>query len=249
MNADLTTKLLQAEADLQQLKDALAKRDVYIKNTFGRYMTDEVLEEIMSKDGAAISGERRRVSMLFADIRDSTALSDSMDAGDFIQMLNHFLETMIEIINSWQGNILDFIGDAIVVVFGAPRENEESARDAVACAVAMQRRMHAINRWNHEQGYPEISMGIGIHTGEAILGNIGSSIRTKYDMIGRNVNLTSRIEGFTKGGQILISAETLKEAGEMVIIDEANTMTVRPKGIRSDIQVYDVIGFGTQKLP
>lgn len=78
-------------------------------------------------------------------------------------MLNHYLEEMIEIINAWQGNILEFAGDAIVVVFGAPRVNEDSARDAVACAVAMQRRMSAVNEWNRGEGYPEISMGIGIH--------------------------------------------------------------------------------------
>ncbi|MCR5089579.1 MAG: adenylate/guanylate cyclase domain-containing protein [Oscillospiraceae bacterium] len=249
MNTDLSEKLKLAETEILNLQNALAKRDAYIKNTFGRYLTDEVLEEILSSEcGTDVGGARRKVSILFADLRGSTEISERMDAGDFIRMFNHFLETMIEIINSWQGNILDFVGDEIVVVFGAPRDNENSARDAVACAVAMQRRMDAINRWNLEQGYPEISMGIGLHTGEAILGNIGSPIRTKYDMIGRNVNLTSRIEGFTKGGQILISAETLAEAGEMVIIDEAGTMTVRPKGIQSDIRVYNVIGFGSQRL-
>lgn len=150
--------------------------------------------------------------MLFCDLRNSADMSESMHSSDFLNMLNHFLSMMISLINAWNGNILEFVGDAIVVVFGAPQPNETAARDAVACAVAMQRRMPAVNLWNAERGYPEISMGIGIHTGEAILGNIGSNIRTKYDMIGRNVNLTSRIEGFTKGGQILISPETYEAA-------------------------------------
>ncbi|MCR5088785.1 MAG: adenylate/guanylate cyclase domain-containing protein [Oscillospiraceae bacterium] len=249
MNTELSERLKKAEQEISGLKAALAKRDEYIRTTFGRYLTDEVLEEILRGDKkTAIGGERRKVSMLFSDLRNSTGLSEEMDPACFIRMLNHYLEDMIEIINSWQGNILEFVGDAIVVVFGAPRENEEAARDAAACAVAMQRRMKAVNEWNREQGYPEISMGIGIHTGEAILGNIGSSVRTKYDMIGRNVNLASRIEGYSKGGQILISEQERDEAGSQLVINEQGTMTVRPKGIQSDIRIYDVIGFGSHRL-
>ena len=161
---------------------------------------------------------------------------------------SRYLGEMIEIINAWQGNILEFVGDAIVVVFGAPRPNEDSARDAVACAVAMQRRMKAVNEWNEAQGYPPIAMGIGIHTGEAVLGNIGSETRTKYDMIGHNVNLASRIEGFTEGGQILVSDETLAAAGDRVAENEAGRRTVQPKGIHEDVVIHDVIGFGKMRI-
>ncbi len=245
----LEEDLQKAEEEIEDMKADLAKRDAYIRSLFGRYLTEEVLEEILNGGKKTeIGGERRKVSMLFSDLRNSTGLSEEMDAASFIRMLNHYLEAMIEIINAWQGNILEFVGDAIVVVFGAPRENEDAARDAAACAVAMQRRMKAVNEWNREQGYPEISMGIGIHTGEAILGNIGSAVRTKYDMIGRNVNLASRIETYTKGGQILVSEQEKDEAGSQLVINEQGTMTVRPKGIHSDIQIYDVIGFGSQRL-
>ena len=92
-------------------------------------------------------------------------------------------------------------------------------------------------------------MGIGIHTGDAILGNIGSEVRAKYDMIGRNVALASRIEGFTRGGEILISPETLAAAGDQVIINPGSTRCVRPKGIQKDVQIYQVIGFGSQMVP
>ena len=201
-------KLRTLEEENARLRETLRQRDEFIRRTMGRYLTDEVLEEILSEgERVKIGGERRVVTILFSDIRGSTRLSECMDAVDFIRMLNHYLEEMIEIVNAWQGNILSFVGDAIVAVFGAPRPNEDAARDAVACAVAMQRRMPAVNAWNREQGFPELSMGIGIHTGEAILGNIGSQTRMKYDMIGRNVNLASRIEGFTRGGQILVSRE------------------------------------------
>lgn len=242
-------RLQELEEENRKLRDAIRQREDFIRNTFGTYLTNEVLEELLvEKKGLYIGGERRVVTILFSDIRQSTELSEKMDAVSFIRMLNHYLEEMIEIVNSWQGNILDFVGDSIVAVFGAPRPNELSARDATACAVAMQRRMGAVNKWNLSQGYPEISMGIGIHTGEAILGNIGSMIRAKYDMIGRNVNLASRIQGYTRGGQILISSETLAAAGSMVVENEAGAISVRPKGIQNDVLLHDIVGFGGQHL-
>ena len=99
----------------------------------------------------------------------------------------------------------------------------------------MQRRMAAVNEWNRAQGYPEIAMGIGLHTGEAILGNIGSETRTKYDMIGRNVNLASRVQRATRGGQILASTELIQAAGDRVLVNEAGSIWVKPKGIQTDI--------------
>ena len=249
MNEQERDRLQALEEENRQLKETLRQRDEFIRRTFGRYLTDEVLEEILeNRDGLRIGGERRVVTILFADLRRSTELSEQMDAVAFIRMLNHFLGEMIEIINAWQGNILEFVGDAIVAVFGAPRPNESAARDAVACAVAMQRRMSAVNAWNAEQAYPEIAMGIGIHTGEAILGNIGSQTRTKYDMIGRNVNLASRIQGYTRGGQILVSTEALSAAGERVVENAEGALWVKPKGISEDILLHDVIGFGRHLL-
>lgn len=239
----------ELEQENRSLQETIRQRDEFIRFTIGRYLTDEVLEEILKNQNVVIGGERRNVTMMFADIRNSTRLSEEMDAADFIRLLNHFLEEMIEIINSWRGNILEFEGDAIVTVFGAPQPNEDAAMSAVACAVAMQRRMPAVNGWNREQGFPEISIGIGIHTGEAILGNIGSQVRTKYDMIGRNVNLAARIQSYAAGGQILISDETLSEAGERVIVNKNGTKVERPKGIQSDITMHDVIGFGTRQVP
>jgi adenylate cyclase len=244
------TYVRDLEEENKTLRETLRQREEFIHRTIGRYLTNEVLEEILdNKNGLRIGGERREVTIMFADLRRSTELSEQMDAVSFIRMLNHYLGEMIEIINAWQGNILEFVGDAVVVVFGAPRPNDFAARDAVACAVAMQRRMDAVNQWNREQGYPQIAMGVGIHTGEAILGNIGSQTRTKYDMIGRNVNLASRIQGFTRGGQILVSDEALSAAGELVRENEQGALRVRPKGILNEIILHDVIGFGRQRVP
>ena len=253
-------RLRKLEAENQRLRE-LGDENVILKRLFPKmneatlldiesYFTNEVLEDLLTtRNGLRIGGERKRVAILFSDLRRSTEISELLDAADFIRMLNHYFEDMIEIINAWQGNILDFVGDSIVVVFGAPRPNESSSRDAVACAVAMQRRMPAVNDWNLKQGYPEIAMGIGIHTGEAILGNIGSETRRKYDMIGRNVNLASRIQGYTEGGQILVSTETLDEAGEQVVENKAGAIIVRPRGIHEDIQLHNIVGFGEKYLP
>ncbi len=250
MNDTLEERLRELEKENLSLKETLKRREEFIRSTFGRYLTDEVLEEIMNNQGnLKIGGERRVVAMLFTDLRHSTQLSEEMDADAFIRMLNHYFADLIEIVNAWQGNILGFVGDALVVVFGAPRPNEYAARNAAACAVAMQRYMPKINEWNREQGYPDLAMGIGLHIGEAILGNIGSETRAKYDMIGRNVNLASRIESYTHGGQILASEELIEAAGDRVIVNEEGAMRVRPKGIQSDILLHDVIGFGTKLIP
>ena len=249
-------------AENARLRQYIKEGEGFLRNIIEPYLTGEVLETILepylsgelletdfeNKDGIKIGGERRTVSILFSDLRDSTRMAEEMEPADFITMLNHFFSEMIEIVNAWQGNILDFVGDAIVAVFGAPRVNTCSARDAAACAVAMQRRMEAVNQWNREQGYPEISMGIGMHIGDAILGNIGSHTRMKYDMIGRNVNLASRIQTYTNGGQILVSTEFLEAAGDRIIENEAGFRWVKPKGIQSEILVHDIIGYGTQRI-
>ena len=249
MTAEESRKLRKLEKENAELKARLEQRDEAMRRTLASYLSDEVLEEVLEKDRSVrIGGERRVVTMMFTDIRRSTQLSEHMNATDFIEMLNHYLEEMIEIVNAWQGNILSFVGDAIVAVFGAPRPNEDAARDAVACAVAMQRRMPMVNFWNAEHGFPDLSMGIGIHTGEAILGNIGSQTRAKYDMIGRNVNLASRIEGFTGDNEILISTETLEAAGDQVILNPEGERRVRPKGIQTDILVHQVIGYGSRMI-
>ena len=250
MTTEEQARLEALEKEAAQLREKLRQQDAFIRRTFGPYLTEEVLEEVLGTGGELeVGGECRLVTILFCDLRQSTELSERMAPPDFIRMLNHFLEEMIELINAWSGNILGFAGDAIDAVFGAPQENPDSARDAVACAVVMQRRMKAVNEWNRAEGYPDLSMGIGIHTGEAILGNIGSHTRMKYDMIGRNVNLASRIESLTEGGQILISSETRDAAGDLVHIDPAASFCARPKGIREEVLVHDVIGFGSMRTP
>jgi adenylate cyclase len=127
-----------------------------------------------------------------------------------------------------------------MVLFGAPIKTEDHAAKAVACAIEMQQSMDEINKWNREADLPELEMGVGIHTGYVIVGNIGSMKRTKYSVVGRNVNLTARIESFTTGGQILISEATRELVHRT--IDIAKELEIHPKGEKNPITVYDVEG-------
>ena len=119
---------------------------------------------------------------------------------------------------------------------------DDDAQRAVACAITMQLAIDEVNARNKNAGYPEIHMGIGIHTGDVVVGNIGSSKHTKYGVFGGTVNLASRIESYTVGGQILISKSTLDACGEILRID--GQMTVMPKGVKEPLAIYDIGGIG-----
>ena len=157
-------------------------------------------------------------------------------------MLNHYLGTMVEIIMQYQGTIDEFIGDAIFVIFGAPMWREDDTQRAVACAVAMQLAMATVNGANSQAALPNVEMGIGVHTGEVVVGNIGSHKRTKYAVVGSHVNLTSRIQSYTIGGQILISEATRQEVESLVTI--SRHMEVDAKGIIEPITLYELRGIG-----
>jgi adenylate cyclase len=132
------------------------------------------------------------------------------------------------------------MGDGILVLFGAPTSEADDAQRAIACAIEMQLAMQPVNRQMAEWGFPALEMGIGINTGEVVVGNIGSEKRTKYGVVGAQVNLTYRIESYTTGGQILLSQATLEEAGEGVIVDTEKQ--VQPKGIPQPMTIYSVGG-------
>ncbi|MDO4538547.1 MAG: adenylate/guanylate cyclase domain-containing protein [Coriobacteriales bacterium] len=242
-------RIQELEREVEYLRQSLAKRKRWFRQVLRRYVTDEVMRELIeSNKGLSIASERREVTVLFTDIRHSTKLSDNMDPENYISFLNHYLEEMIVVIDSWQGNILSFVGDAIVAVFGAPKPNSEAARNAVCSAVAMQRCMKRVNDWNREQEYPQIEMGVSIHTGEAIVGCIGSETRMKYDVIGRNVNLAARMVSYADGGQIYISDTTLAEAGDDVIERLEGRKVVRPKGIQEEVCIHDIVGIGALRI-
>jgi adenylate cyclase len=226
---------------LNKLNDQLEIRNQFIKKTFGRYLSDDIAEFILeSPEGASLGGETREVSILMSDLRGFMAVTERLPAQSVVKILNIYLGIMTEIIYKYGGTIDEFIGDGILAIFGAPMAQEDHARQAVACAMEMQLAIKKVNRKNRQNGLPEVQMGIGINTGELVVGNIGSPRRVKYGIVGRNVNLTSRIEAYTGPGQTYISHSTKEKCGP--ILDINDTMEVEPKGVDSPITIYEVTG-------
>ncbi len=220
----------------------LEKANRLIRKTFGQYLSDDIVDSILeTPEGAALGGEKRFVTIMMTDLRGFTAIGERLPAEDVVSIINIYLETMTEIILKYQGTIDEFIGDAIFVIFGAPVLRDNDAKRAVACAVEMQLAMAEVNRRCREHGYPEVQQGIGINSGQLVVGNIGSKKRMKYGVVGRNVNLTARIESYTVGGQIFISENTVDECGRHLLrIDDE--MEVMPKGVKKPLSIYEVGG-------
>jgi class 3 adenylate cyclase len=202
----MTQQLKDSRAQLVNLNQQLERRNQFIRETFGRYTSDDIVEVLLDMpEGLKLGGEKRQLTLLMSDLRGFTALAERLEATQVVALLNYYLSSMIEIIQRNGGTIDDIIGDAILVLFGAPVAMPDAAQRAVCCGLEMQKAMQEVNEYNFQKGWPEIEMGIALHTGEAVVGNIGSTKRSKYGVIGQPVNLTARIESFTVGGQVLVS--------------------------------------------
>jgi len=233
----------QIEAELQRVAGDVQRRNRFIRETFGRYLSDEVVDTLLeSPRSLHIGGEKRKVTMMMADLRGFTSLSERLAPKWVVAILNRYLSTMVKVIKQYGGTIDEFIGDAIFVLFGAPVWREDDAQRAVACAVAMQLAMTSVNEQNKEEDLPDLELGIGIHTGQVVVGNIGSLERMKYGVVGSHVNLTSRIQSCTTGGQILVSEATRREVGPMLKIGKQ--MEIRAKGFEQPVTVSEVVGVG-----
>jgi adenylate cyclase len=216
-----------------------------IRKAFGRYLTDEVVANILEQpEGLRLGGERRKMTLLTSDLRGFTSVSERLPPEEVVKILNIYLGSMADVITQYQGTIDEFMGDGILVLFGAPTIREDDAQRAVACAVAMQLAMVRVNEIIKQRGLPQLEMGIGINTGVVVVGNIGSEKRTKYGVVGGQVNLTYRIESYTVGGEILISESTLKEVESIVILESQRK--VQPKGVKQPTTIYKVGGIGGQ---
>lgn len=234
---------VKAMERIKALNGQLELRNKLLSETFGRFLSDEIVRQLLeTPDGLALGGKKRTVTIMMSDLRGFTAMSERMEANSLISMLNHYLGEMTEIIQRRNGTIIEFIGDGIMVIFGAPLPSEHHAADAVAAAVEMQIRMESINAWNAERGYPLLEMGIGLNTGEVIVGNIGSEKRTKYGVVGSHVNLTGRIESYTVGGQVLVSPSTRELISEP--LEVAQEQSVFPKGVKEPLLLAHVTGIG-----
>ncbi len=245
---DFVTKPIDLE-DLEQTVDRAVemvrrqKRAAHARETVERYLSGEVAEELLSSPEATkLGGERRRVTILFSDLRGFSALSERLDPERVVEVLNTYLGRMTEVIGDHGGTIDEIVGDGLLVLFGAPVQREDHARRAVACALAMQLAMPDVNERVRALGIPPLEMGIGINTGDVVVGTIGSERRAKYAVVGSPVNMAGRIEAATVGGQILVSEATRREAGADVEV--RRTLHLAAKGFAEPIPLHDVAGIG-----
>jgi adenylate cyclase len=238
---DFSTAFNTMTRQLKDSREQLERQNKFIRETFGRYTSDEVVEVLLDMpEGLKLGGEKREVTILMSDLRGFTALAERLEPTEVVSLLNHYLSAMVEVIHRHGGTIDEIIGDAILVIFGAPVAAPDAARRAVCCALEMQLAMQEVNEFSLEKGWPEIEMGIALHTGEVVVGNIGSTRRSKYGVVGRSVNLTARIESFTVGGQVLGSPTLIGAAGPGLILGEE--VEVHAKGMRESLRCRDLLG-------
>ena len=226
---------------LSRTSEDLEKSSELIKKMFGRYLSTEVMNSLLEDPSALeLGGERREVTIMLTDLRGFTALSERLKAEQVVQMLNAYFEVMVDVVLQYNGTINEIIGDSLLVIFGAPQEMPDRIQQAIACAIEMQNAMAKVNEQNLAQGLPVLEMGIGLNETEVIVGNIGSSKRSKYAVVGSGVNMTSRIESYTVGGQILISESVRQKVDEILRIDTQRE--ILPKGAETPLKIYEVGG-------
>lgn len=221
---------------INQMTDDLQERD-FIKETFGKYVSAQVRDEILDKR-VRLDGEMKDVTVLFADLRGFTPLVESTPPQEVVAIINGYFREMSEAISASGGLVLQYIGDEIEAVFGAPLPLEGHAAAAVRAAVEMRSGLERVNLGLEEQGLAPLRHGIGIHSGPALAANIGSPERLSYALVGDTVNVASRIQGLTKdlGHDIIISASTQSALnGEF----DLNALpAAKLKGHRQEVEIY-----------
>jgi len=216
-----------------------------LRQMFGRYVSDKVVEKILASGKQPdLGGEALQVTVLFADIRNFTAMSESLSAHEVVEILNTYFSRVCQPILEQGGTVDKFIGDAVMAVFGSPAPQADHARQALRAALAMAGKAREFHTWMERRfpnrGLPDFRIGIGVHTGEAVVGNIGSPQRFEFTAIGDTVNIASRLEGLTKelGWTIVASSDTIVAAGPGVVT--GGRKEIRVKGRREPVAVVEV---------
>jgi adenylate cyclase len=178
-------------------------------------------------DSFKLGGVNQTITILFADIRGFTRISEHSPPERIVGLLNKYFSAMTDIIFAHGGTLDKYLGDGLMALFGAPTATPDDANNALNAAVAMQRRMIGLNQDLHAEGFSELGVGIGLHTGEVTVGYIGSERRSEYTAIGDTVNTASRLESNALGGQILISDATAKAAHSRYRLESREPITVK----------------------
>ena len=218
-----------------------------VREIFGRYVADDVVNVLLAEDRKLdLAGEMKQVTVLFSDIRGFTTISEKLSAHEVVEMLNAYFTRVCEPILAQGGTLDKYIGDAVMAVFGSTVSYPDHARRGLKAALGMQKEADGFKEWMlrrfPDRGLAEFRIGVGLYTGEALVGNIGAPKRLEFATIGDTVNAASRLEGVTKEMKVVIAAaeSTVKAAGEGVRTGKVETMTV--KGRSEPIRVYEIVG-------
>ncbi len=202
-----------------------------------RYVAPSVVERVLQNpDNLKLGGCRREVTVMFADARGFTAFSEQADPEDVVRQLNDYFTIGTDVIFSREGTLDKFQGDAVMALFNAPEDQDDHAYRAVDTAMALQR---AIAEHNASMGGAGMAFGIGVHLGEAIVGNIGTHKAMNYTAIGDTVNVAKRLQESCEPGKVLISAQVYNQLGNSIEVRDRGELTV--KGRQQPVKVYELI--------
>jgi adenylate cyclase len=238
----MTGEFGQMAAAITAMANGLRERDT-VKRAFSGYISRQVLDAIVAKgEVSVLKGERRRITVLFSDIRGFTTIAEVMRPEAVVRLLGEYFERMVEVVMRHQGTIDKFLGDGMMVIFGAPLDDAYQEEHAVAAAIEMQRELSTLSTKWQAEGRPTIRMGIGINSGAAIVGNIGSDQRMEYTAIGDTVNLASRLESASKelNVEIVVSEQTYDAVRPLFRWKSVGEVTVR--GRVEPVRAYSVEG-------
>ncbi len=214
----------------------------YIRQTFSKFVSKSVVDELLKDpEKLKLGGEKKILTVLFSDIRGFTSISEKLTPEALVEHLNEYLEAMTEIVFKYDGTLDKYVGDEIMAFWGAPIPQDDHALKACRAAVEMMRDLNELNEQWKSMGKPELHIGIGLNTGDMVVGNMGSSSRMDYTLMGDNVNLGARLEGTNKEYKtnIIISEFTYEYVKDNVIARELDL--VRVKGKQLPVKIYELI--------
>jgi class 3 adenylate cyclase len=242
---DRSDEIGQLQRLVNRVAEELRRRDS-MREMMGKYLSKQVADQILAGDPAvALAGQRREVSVLFADVRGFTTYSEQHDPEQVTRTLNEYFEVMVDVIASHDGVLDKYIGDGLMVVFGAPVLQPDHARRAVITALEMQAALHSLNLKRAQRGDAPIAIGVGVNTGIVISGNLGSIKRMEFTVVGDTVNLAARLESRALQGQVLIGEATYRVVEELVEAESLGPMPV--KGKAEPVPIWLVKGLRSQK--
>jgi len=246
MEAKRSDEIGQLQKLVNHTAEELRKRES-IKELMGKYLSKQVADRILESGvEGTLAGARKEVSVLFADVRGFTAYSEKHDPEDVTRSLNEYFEVMVDVIAAHEGVLDKYIGDGLMVVFGAPMAQPDHATRAIVTALEMQAALQSLNLKRAQRGDDPISIGIGVNTGLAISGNLGSIKRMEFTVIGDTVNLAARLESRAGQGQILIGKTTYEKVKDLVRAEPLGQVTV--KGKAEPVDVWLVSGLIPAKM-